>query len=79
MIWRNVLVAACIVCLSGTARAAIVRSVETDKAPPGATPGDPYNPTFPSAGPSSIDVLAGVLPIDTQATFKLRIPPAWRH
>jgi PEP-CTERM motif-containing protein len=71
MIWRNVLVAACIVCLPGTARAAVVSSVETDKAPPGAAPGDPYNPTFPSAGPSSIDVLQGLLPINSAGNFQL--------
>jgi F5/8 type C domain/PEP-CTERM motif len=71
MMWRNVLIAACVMCLSGTAHAAVVSSVETDKAPTGAPPGDPYSPTFPSGGPSSIDVLEGVLPIDSAGNFQV--------
>jgi PEP-CTERM motif len=71
MMWRSVLVAACVVCLSGTTRAAVIRSVETDKAPPGAVPGDPYNPTFPAGGPSSTDVLQGKLPSDSAGNFQI--------
>ncbi|HJQ80406.1 MAG TPA: hypothetical protein VJ828_10650, partial [Lacipirellulaceae bacterium] len=71
MIWRCVLVAACVVCLTGSARAAVVSSVETDKAPPGASPGDPYNPVFPAGGPSSTDILQGMLPIDSAGNFQV--------
>jgi hypothetical protein len=71
MMWRNLLIAACVVCLSCTAQAAVVSSVETDKALPGAVPGDPYNPTFPAGGPSSTDVLEGKLPIDSAGNFQI--------
>jgi hypothetical protein len=71
MMWRQLLLAVCVACLLGTAHAAVVSSVETDKAPPGAGPGDPYTPTFPSGGPSSIDVLEGMLPIDSAGDFQL--------
>jgi hypothetical protein len=71
MMWRSVLVAACVVCLTGTVQAAVVHSDETDKAPPGAVPGDPYNPTFPSGGPSSTDILEGKLPSDSAGNFQL--------
>jgi len=71
MMWREVLIASCAVCLLGTARAAVVSSVETDKAPPGAVPGDPYTPTFPSGGPSSTDVLESKLPSDSAGNFQI--------
>ena len=71
MIWRCVLVAACVVCLTGSARAAVVSSVETDKAPPGASPGDPYNPVFPAGGPSTTDILQGMSPIDSAGNFQV--------
>jgi hypothetical protein len=71
MIWRNVLVAICMLCLSRTAHAAVTSSVETDKAPAGAGPGDPYTPAFPSGGPSSSDILQGRLPSESAGDFQL--------
>jgi hypothetical protein len=47
-----------------------VSSVETDKAPGGALPGAPYNPTFPSGGPSSTDLLNGLLPSASIGNFQ---------
>ena len=71
MMWRNLLVAICVLCLSCTAHAAVTSSVETDKAPAGAGPGDPYTPTFPSGGPSSTDILQGRLPSESAGNFQL--------
>jgi hypothetical protein len=71
MMSRNFLVAICVLSLACTAHAAVVSSVETVKAPAGAAPGDPYNPTFPSGGPSSTDILQGKLPIDSAGNFQL--------
>jgi hypothetical protein len=63
MMSRILLGALCAVCIARASHAAVVTSVETDKAPAGATPGDPYNPTFPSGGPSSTDLLNGKAPL----------------
>jgi hypothetical protein len=71
MMSRFFLVAVCALSLACTSYAAVVSSVETDKAPAGAAPGDPYNPTFPSGGPSSTDILQGALPIDSAGNFQL--------
>lgn len=71
MLSRNILVAICVLCISYPAHAAVTSSVETNKAPAGAAPGDPYNPTFPSGGPSSTDILQGRLPSDSAGNFQL--------
>ena len=52
------------------ASAAVVSSVETDIAPSGANPGDPYTPTFSSGGPSSSDLLEGMTPSDQSGNFQ---------
>lgn len=64
---------ACACMLLGAAsitRAGVVASVETDKAPAGAPFGSPYNPTFPSGGPSSTDLLNGLLPSVSNGNFQ---------
>jgi hypothetical protein len=71
MKWRSVLVAICVLGVPLTAHAAVVSGVETDKAPAGNAPGDPYNPTFPSGGPSSVDILQGALPSESLGNFQL--------
>jgi hypothetical protein len=71
MMSRNFLIAICVLCLSCTAQAAVTSTVETNKAPAGAVPGDPYNPTFPSGGASSTDILQGKLPSDSAGNFQL--------
>jgi hypothetical protein len=71
MMSRIFLVAICVLCMSHAAHAAVTSSVETNKAPAGAAPGDPYNPTFPAGGPSSTDILHGVLPSDSAGNFQL--------
>lgn len=73
MLWRSVVAAFCVLCITGMAQAAVISSVETDKAPNGGIPGDPYNPTFPSGGPSSVDLLEGDLPTNSSpvTTFQL--------
>jgi hypothetical protein len=48
----------------------VVTSVETDKAPGGAPLGAPYNPTFPSGGPSSTDLINGLLPSANNGNFQ---------
>ncbi len=63
MMSRILLGALCAVCIARASNAAIVTSVETDIAPAGAAPGDPYTPTFPSGGPSSSDLLEGRMPL----------------
>jgi hypothetical protein len=62
MRWTSLGCTCVLLCAASIARAAVVASVETDKAPGGAIPGAPYNPMFPSGGPSSTDVLNGLLP-----------------
>jgi hypothetical protein len=47
----------------------VVASVETDIAPGGAALGAPHNPTFPSGGPSSTDLLNGLLPSVSNGNF----------
>ena len=71
MKWRSVLSACCAMCLASHAYAVVVSSVETIKAPTGATPGDPFNPTFAAGGPSSTDLLQGDLPSDSAGNFQL--------
>jgi hypothetical protein len=60
---------ACALCFCGIARGAVVTSVETDIAPPGGT--GLYTPTFPSGGPSSTDLLNGLLPSAAVGNFTL--------
>ncbi|TWT75526.1 hypothetical protein Pla123a_30360 [Posidoniimonas polymericola] len=45
----------------GVCHAVVVASLETNVAPAG-TAGDPYNPTFTAGGPSTTDLLEGLLP-----------------
>lgn len=71
MKWRSVLGAWCAMCLAFYSNAAVVNSVETIKAPAGATPGDPFNPTFAAGGPSSTDLLQGKQPSDSAGDFQL--------
>jgi hypothetical protein len=47
--------------LACTVHAAVVKTIETDKAPAGPFAGDPYNPPFAN-GPSATDLLNGALP-----------------
>lgn len=58
-------------CLLSTVRGAVVTSVETDIAPAGGNVNDPYTPTFPSGGPSSTDLLHGLLPVAQSGNFTL--------
>jgi hypothetical protein len=53
----------------GAAQGAVVTSVETDIAPPGGT--GAYTPVFPSGGPSSTDILNGLLPSASVGNFTL--------
>jgi hypothetical protein len=62
MMCRYVAVVICWLCLLNQASAAVVTSVETDKAPGGALPGAAYNPSFPSGGPSNSDLIQGMAP-----------------
>jgi hypothetical protein len=55
--------------LGRTVHAAVISTVETDKAPVGVY-GVPYTPTFPSGGPSSSDLLEGKLPSDSSGDFE---------
>lgn len=52
----------------GVCHAVIVATLETDVAPVG-NEGDPYNPTFAAGGPSSSDLLEGMLPSSTTGSF----------
>jgi hypothetical protein len=56
-------------CVIGAAHGAVVTSVETDIAPTGGT--GPYTPLFPSGGPSSSDILNGLLPSASVGNFTL--------
>jgi hypothetical protein len=71
MKWRFVLSACCAIGLASSVNAAVVDSVETNKAPAGAAPGDPYTPTFAAGGPSSSDLLQGDLPSESAGNFTL--------
>jgi hypothetical protein len=55
--------------LGCTTHAAVISTVETDKAPVGVF-GVRYTPTFPSGGPPSSDLLQGKLPSDSAGDFK---------
>jgi hypothetical protein len=70
MRWTNLGCACVLLCAASITKAAVVASVETDKAPGGALPGAPYNPTFPSGGPSSTDLLNGLLPSASNGNFQ---------
>lgn len=52
----------------GVCRAVVVATLETDIAPVG-TAGDPYTPTFTAGGPSSTDLLEGLLPSSSTGTL----------
>jgi hypothetical protein len=54
-------------CVLGFAQGAVVTSVETDIAPSGGT--GAYTPIFPSGGPSSSDILNGLLPSASVGNF----------
>lgn len=54
----------------GTLEVPVSISVETDVAPFGGLPGDPYTPTFPSGGPSSTDLINGMLPVASSGDFE---------
>jgi hypothetical protein len=71
MTWKSLLSACGAMCLAGAAQAAVVSSVETNKAPAGGAAHDPYSPTFPSGGPSSSDLLHGDAPSDSAGNFQL--------
>jgi hypothetical protein len=53
-------------CMIGAAQGAVVTSVETDIAPAGT---GAYTPIFPSGGPSSSDILNGLLPTASIGNF----------
>lgn len=67
--WKIILCICCSLSLACTAHAAVISTVETDKAPTGVF-GAPYTPTFPSGGPSSSDLLDGKLPSDSAGDFE---------
>jgi hypothetical protein len=70
MSWTKFGWAALLLCATSAARAAVVTSVETDKAPGGAPAGAPYTPTFPSGGPSATDLINGSLPSASNGNFQ---------
>jgi hypothetical protein len=69
MAWP-VLFTSVLLCAASATWGAVVSSVETDKAPGGSPPGAPYNPTFPSGGPSATDLLTGLLPSASTGNFQ---------
>jgi hypothetical protein len=62
-----VCVALIALCLTRAAQGVVVTSVETDIAPSGGT--GAYTPVFPSGGPSSTDILNGLLPSAAVGNF----------
>jgi hypothetical protein len=65
--YKVVYVAIIALCAFGAAQGAVVTSVETDIAPSGGT--GAYTPIFPSGGPSSTDILNGLLPSASVGNF----------
>jgi hypothetical protein len=65
--YKVVYVAIIALCAISAAQGAVVTSVETDIAPSGGT--GAYTPIFPSGGPSSTDILNGLLPSASVGTF----------
>ena len=65
--YKVLYVAIIALCVIGAAQGAVVTSVETDIAPSGGT--GAYTPIFPSGGPSSTDILNGLLPSASVGNF----------
>ena len=65
--YKVLYVAIIALCVIGAAQGAVVTSVETDIAPSGGT--GAYTPIFPSGGPSSADILNGLLPSASVGDF----------
>lgn len=66
-----------IACLASAASAAVVQSIQTDFAPGGGsgeyTPSFPITAPFTTAGPSTTDVLEGMLPSASNGNFTLEL------
>ncbi|MBX3433668.1 MAG: PEP-CTERM sorting domain-containing protein [Pirellulales bacterium] len=69
LLW-NIANCAVLAACTASAHAAVVMSVETDKAPVGGAPGSPYSPTFTAGGPSATDLINGMAPSASNGNFQ---------